>query len=128
MPLVVGSLAEEIMLKKIALGLLAAIAAFAVLVALQPTKYHVERTVELDAPPEIVFAHVSDLEGFQRWSHWADADPNMKKTFGEITAGLGATYEWSGNTPGGAGWVDGNSAPSGDVGGGVVLERVLFGI
>lgn len=91
------------MFKKIALGLLAAIAALLVVIAMQPAAYHVERTVEIEAPPEVVFALVSDLKEFGRFSPWEDADPDMKKTFGATTSGVGGSYDWSGNAEVGSG-------------------------
>lgn len=85
------------MFKKIALVLVAAIAVFLVVVVMQPAAYHVERTAEIEAPPEVVFALLNDFKGFKRWSPWDAKDPSMKTTYGEKTAGVGGSYDWSGN-------------------------------
>lgn len=91
------------MFKKIAFGLVVAVAALLVVIAVQPNEYHVERTADIDAPPEVVFGLVSDFKQFTRWSPWNKFDPDMKKTYGEQTSGVGGTYEWSGNSKVGAG-------------------------
>ena len=43
------------MLKKILIALLAIIAVFLIVVALQPSEFHVERTATMAAPPATVF-------------------------------------------------------------------------
>ncbi len=91
------------MFKKIALVFVAAVAGLAIVIAMQPAEYHVERTLEIEAPPEVVFALVNDFRQFSRYSPWEAKDPSLKKTFGEKTSGVGATYGWSGNDEVGAG-------------------------
>ena len=91
------------MFKKIALVLVAALAGLFVVIAMQPAEYHVERTLEIEAPPEVVFALVNDFKQFSRYSPWDAADPELKRTFSAETSGVGATYGWSGNTEVGSG-------------------------
>lgn len=66
------------MLKKVLLVLVALIAVFAVVVALQPSEFHVERTVMIDAPASKVFGEVNDFHKWDAWSPWAKLDPNAK--------------------------------------------------
>jgi uncharacterized protein YndB with AHSA1/START domain len=62
-----------------------------------PDKAHVERSVVVNAPPEKVFALVSDFNQWSRWSPWADLDPN---TAYEITgSGVGHRMSWSSKDP-----------------------------
>jgi hypothetical protein len=49
------------MLKKILIALVAIIALFLIVVALQPSEFSVERTATMAAPPETVFEQVNDL-------------------------------------------------------------------
>jgi len=49
------------MLKKILIGVAAALALLVVVISLQPATFHVERSVTVSAPPEIVFAQVNDF-------------------------------------------------------------------
>jgi len=75
----------------------AAIAAFAVVAALQPAEFRIERSVAIAAPAEVVFAQVNDLHEFQEFSPWAKRDPAAKNTFEGPQAGTGASFAWAGN-------------------------------
>lgn len=68
-----------------------------------PTAFEVSRTVRIEAPPEAVWPHVEDYRAFVAWSPWTDRDPNQVSTFSEPSAGVGATYAWSGNEDVGSG-------------------------
>jgi hypothetical protein len=52
------------MLKKILIGLVAIVAVFAAIVALQPSEYRVARSATISAPAMAVFAQVND---FHKW-------------------------------------------------------------
>jgi uncharacterized protein YndB with AHSA1/START domain len=83
------------MFKKMAIVVVAAVALFLIYVAVIPGEYRIERSIEIVAPPEAVFAIVDDFNRFNEWSPWAGYDPAMQtKVAGK---GAGATYEWSGN-------------------------------
>lgn len=79
-------------LKKILMGLIILIAALAVVGMLLPSAYKVERSVVINAPAEIVFDQVNDLQKTEAWSPWKD--PTMKITYGPVTAGKGASSSW----------------------------------
>ena len=85
------------MLKKILLGLAALIVVFLVVVALQPSHFHIERTASISAPPAAVFALVNDFHRWDAWSPWAKLDPSMKTTFEGPAIGTGSIYSWAGN-------------------------------
>ena len=68
-----------------------------ILAALKPDSFRVERSASIKAPPERIFAQISDLKGWAAWSPYERKDPAMKRTFGAVTAGKGAVYEWEGN-------------------------------
>ncbi len=85
------------MLKKILLVLVVAVAGLLAVVATRPDTYHVERSLDIDAPPATVFSSVADLKAWAEWSPWEKRDPAMKKTFSANTAGVGASYAWEGN-------------------------------
>lgn len=78
-------------------ALIALIAVLVVIIALLPAKFRYERSAEMAAPPETVFAQVNDLHKWDLWSPWAKKDPNMKKGYEGPDAGVGAVYTWSGN-------------------------------
>lgn len=70
---------------------------------LLPDTVHVERSTRIDAPPASVYATVNSFEKFDRWSPWADLDPEMKVELSGPPSGVGARYAWHGNAEAGSG-------------------------
>ena len=91
------------MFKKVLIALVVLIAGFAVVVALQPSDFKVERTATIDAPAAEVFPHVNDLHKWDAWSPWAKLDPEAKVAFEGPEAGKDAAMSWAGNSAVGAG-------------------------
>ncbi|MGH8065598.1 MAG: SRPBCC family protein [Candidatus Entotheonellia bacterium] len=91
------------MLKKILIALVAIIAVFVGVVALQPSEFRVARTATISAPAPAVFAQVNDFHNWEAWSPWAKRDPAAKATFEGPSAGTGAIFRWAGNEEVGAG-------------------------
>jgi hypothetical protein len=91
------------MLKKILIALLAVIAIFLIVVALQPSEFHVERTATMAAPPATVFDQVNDFHKWDAWSPWAKLDPNVKIAFEGPPSGAGTIMTWAGNNQVGEG-------------------------
>ena len=85
------------MLKKILLGVLAVLVVFSVVVAMRPADFEVSRTATVNAPAEFAFAQVNDFKAWADWSPWDKLDAAIKRTYGDISAGQGATYHWVGN-------------------------------
>jgi uncharacterized protein YndB with AHSA1/START domain len=85
------------MLKKIAIAIVVVIAAILIYAATRPDTFRVERTASMKAPPEKVYAVLSDFQKWGAWSPWETKDPAMKRTFGATTSGVGAKYAWDGN-------------------------------
>ncbi len=90
-------------LRRLLIGLVLLVAAFAVVVALQPDDYRLTRSTVIAAPAAAVFAHVNDLRKWDDWSPWAKLDPNARVTFSGPQAGPGASFRWDGNDKVGAG-------------------------
>jgi hypothetical protein len=91
------------MILKILISLAAIVAVLAVVIALRPTEFRVERTATMAAPAPVVFAQVNDFHKWDAWSPYAKRDPLMKKSFEGAPAGVGAIYTWSGNNEVGEG-------------------------
>lgn len=65
--------------------------------------YHIERSIEIDAPREIVYEQVRYFKNFPKWSPWQSLDPNMKTSIEGVDGEVGAVYNWVGNDKVGAG-------------------------
>jgi uncharacterized protein YndB with AHSA1/START domain len=71
--------------------------------SMRPANYHVERSATVPAPPDAVYAVLSDFHRFGEWSPWEKLDPGMQKTFEGQNGAVGSSYSWSGNDRVGAG-------------------------
>lgn len=91
------------MLKKILLGLVAALALFLAYAASRPADFRVERSATLAAPAAALFAQVNDPRNFNVWNPFMKLDPNVKNTYRGAASGVGATCSWDGNSEIGAG-------------------------
>ena len=85
------------MLKKIAIIVAVLIAALLLFAATRPDTFRVERSANMKASPDKVFAVLNDFKQWGTWSPWEKKDPAMKRTFGATTSGKGAHYAWEGN-------------------------------
>jgi uncharacterized protein YndB with AHSA1/START domain len=77
--------------------LVVAVAAVLVFAATRPDAFRIQRRASLNAPPEKVFALISDFHNWASWSPWEKLDPALKRTYGGAASGRGAVYEWEGN-------------------------------
>lgn len=59
--------------------------------------YHIERSIDIDAPLPVVHEQVRFLKNFHKWSAWSKLDPNMKWSVEGTDGAVGATYAWSGD-------------------------------
>ena len=86
---------------KWALGLL--LAAAAVLLAggamLSP-RFVVMRSVQVNAPPDKIYALLDDPRRWKDWSVWNQRDPQMQITYTGPPAGAGAAWQWKSKTQG----------------------------
>jgi uncharacterized protein YndB with AHSA1/START domain len=98
------------MLKIIATVIVVLVAVILVYAAMRPDSFRVERSVSVKAPPEKLYAQIYDLKAWAAWSPYEKKDPAMKRTFGVLTAGKGAVYEWDGNKNVGKGRMEITSA------------------
>ena len=56
-----------------------------------------QRSASIKAPPDRIFPLINDFKQWGGWSPYEKIDPAMKRSYGPITAGKGATYGWEGN-------------------------------
>ncbi|MBT8450516.1 MAG: SRPBCC family protein [Deltaproteobacteria bacterium] len=63
--------------------------------AFLPKDFRVERSIEIDASPEVVFDQVDSLPNWAAWSPWIAHDPSIKNEFTGPEAGVGSTVTWT---------------------------------
>ena len=60
-----------------------------------PSESHVERSTVIDAPRSEVYAALNGFENFNKWSPWAQIDPeNTKYSFEGPSTGVGSKMSW----------------------------------
>jgi len=59
--------------------------------------YHIERSIEIEAPRAVVYEQVRFFKKFAKWSPWSQIDPNMQVSYDGTDGAPGATYCWEGN-------------------------------
>src|SRR5262245_33662409 len=91
------------MLKIIGIIIGVLVAGVLIVAAAKPDTFRVERSASIKAPPEKVFGILNDFQRWGSWSPWEKKDPAMKRTFGAVTSGKGASYAWAGNKDAGQG-------------------------
>lgn len=89
--------AEGIMFKIIVITAVVLIAAVLIFAATRPDTFRVQRTADIKAPPEKIFALINDFQYWGSWSPYEKKDPTMKRTRSGAASGEGAVYEWEGN-------------------------------
>ena len=91
------------MLNVIAIVIVLLIVALLAYAATKPDMLHVQRSANITAPPERIFALINDYRHWVSWSPYERLDPAMKRTYSGATQGKGAVYEWEGNSKAGKG-------------------------
>ena len=81
----------------IALYILGGIIVFVLFIALiLPSKYAVEKTIEINAPADKCYDMVADLNNYRDWNPWSKMEPDAKKTVTGTPKTPGHSYEWVG--------------------------------
>jgi hypothetical protein len=97
------------MLKTLAIiGVVVVVAVAGILLyaATRPDSFRVQRVVLVNAPPDKIFPLINDIKAWTVWSPYEKKDPAMKRTYGAVTAGKGATYAWEGDKNVGQGSIE----------------------
>lgn len=89
---------------KILLYILLGVIALWMILGIFATKdYHIERSIAIDAPKDLVYDQVRHFKNFENWSPWAAIDPAMKVSVEGTDGEVGAVYKWAGNDDVGSG-------------------------
>jgi hypothetical protein len=79
---------------KILIGLLALVVILWLSSMALPEKWHVERSISVNASPSKIYNLTTELKNWSEWSPWYNLDPKTKWTFSDSTFGVGAWYIW----------------------------------
>ena len=63
-------------------------------------RYDVQRSIQINAPPEQVFETVSDYGSWTTWSPWLCAEPDAQVTVSGDSSSVGSIYSWKGKIVG----------------------------
>ena len=64
-----------------------------------PGEARVERSIDIAASPDKVFAIAANLRRVPEWSPWIEVDPQTKFTFEGPEQGVGQVMRWTSNNP-----------------------------
>lgn len=88
-------------------GLLAVgVATVLILASLKPDTFRVKRSIAIAAPPGAIYPLIEDFREMQKWSPFEKSDPAMQRTLSGPDRGVGAVYEWKGNSMAGEGRIE----------------------
>jgi len=87
-------------LARVVLGVAVVIAIVVAVGLLLPRGYRVERSIEIAAAQERIFANLEDPRAWVKWTVWNQRDPNMALEYSGAPAGVGAKWAWRSKTEG----------------------------
>jgi uncharacterized protein YndB with AHSA1/START domain len=91
------------MILKLLIGFAIVGALFALAVSRRPSAFHLQRSIDIAAPPERAFAMVVDFRAWRGWSPYEKLDPEMMRLYGGPPSGVGTSYTWAGSSKVGEG-------------------------
>jgi carbon monoxide dehydrogenase subunit G len=83
------------MFRRIVLIVVAIVVVLIAIGYLLPQRVAVARSIDIAAPPSVVFPLVADLRNVGEWSPWLGIDPNIRVTFSGKEIGVGQVMSWS---------------------------------
>lgn len=87
-------------LKKILIGMGILITILIIVSFFLPSKLHIEKSIEINAPAELVFEQFNTLQNWEKWSPWVKMDPQSKREYFGAGSGVGSGYSWKGEKTG----------------------------
>ena len=85
--------------KRILAGIVILVALAVIVAFFLPRHVNVSRSIEIEAPPSVIFPLVGDLRRTDEWSPWLESDPAVEITFTGPTDGVGQTMHWQSDNP-----------------------------
>ena len=94
-------------LKIIGVVALAIIAILGIVIAIQPSEAHIEKSIVINAPASSIFPEVSIYRNTNAWSPWMKMDPEARQTFEGTDGSVGSKMSWDGPKTGtGSQWIE----------------------
>lgn len=87
-------------IKKILLGIGVLLLILIVVSFFLPSKLHIEKSAEINAPAAVVFEQFNTLQNWEQWSPWVKMDPQSKREYFGSGSGEGSGYTWKGEKTG----------------------------
>lgn len=87
-------------LKRIGIGLAGLLLLWLIIAAFYPKHFEYERSIEINAPKEVVFSIINDLKTQDVWGPWKKGDPSIQNTYNEIPSGVGQKASWTSENSG----------------------------
>jgi uncharacterized protein YndB with AHSA1/START domain len=89
-----ASLRLKDMLLKILVVFAGVLAVVLLLAATRPKTFRIQRSLQIQASPETVFALIDDFHQWRRWAPQDRDDPSLTRTFAGVESGVGAASQW----------------------------------
>ncbi len=83
-------------MKKVGLVILLLLAAFVVTGYLLPKQVHIERSISVNRPANMMFELLNGYRYYNEWSPWAERDPQAEFVVSGPDTGVGARLSWIG--------------------------------
>lgn len=85
--------------KRILTAIAVIFVALVVVAFLLPRNVTVTRSIEIAAPPSVIYPLISDLRRADEWSPWLELDTDAEITFTGPSDGVGQTMNWQSENP-----------------------------
>ncbi len=79
--------------------ILALVVVFLIMGLVGPKDFNVSRDILVEASPEVLYPHVSDLRKTHEWNAWNRMDPDMPITYEGDDGTIGSSAEWNSENP-----------------------------
>lgn len=84
-------------LKGLLIAILTLAIIYVVLALFGPSSYKVTRSLDINAPADIVFEQFSNFKNWEAWSPWIEKDPSVKNTYEGEFGEVGSKMSWVGD-------------------------------
>lgn len=82
------------LLKKLVIGLAVIVGLFLGIGFFLSSEFHVERSIQINAPVDKVFSNIVNLKKWREWGIWFERDPNMQVTYTGPDSDVGMKSSW----------------------------------